>query len=218
MAIPESVNNAATQYASRHGGGIDIYNAFIEGWQQAQKAKKAAIKEATLAMEDEFTFKRWWELYDKKTGKDKCMAKWLNMTYDERKTAIERTPIYVAATPDVNFRKNPLTWLNQKCWNDEYAGGLPSHLIEADADRFMAYFNEQFKYTDIPKLTEMTDTRKRSLNIIYTLYNADILAVLNKVRDSGYLTGENGKRRPVTFEEIFSIDMFVRIKEGYYDE
>ena len=26
---------------------------------------------------------------------------------------------YVLSTPDVKFRKNPLTWLNGKCWNDE---------------------------------------------------------------------------------------------------
>lgn len=218
MAIPTAVNDAATQYASRHGGGIEIYNAYIEGWQQAQKEKKAAVKETALALDDEYPFETWWNLYDKKKSKDKCMAKWLTMTYDERRKAIERTPLYVAATPDVKFRKDPTTWLNQKCWNDEYVGEKPMQLVEADAGKFMAYFNEHFKYTAIPKLTEMTDTRRQSLNIIYTLHRADILTVLNKVRDSDYLTGENGKRRPVTFEEIFSVDMFVRIKEGYYDE
>jgi len=26
---------------------------------------------------------------------------------------------YVASTLDVKYRKNPVTWLNQECWNDE---------------------------------------------------------------------------------------------------
>lgn len=28
-------------------------------------------------------------------------------------------PVYVASTPELQFRKNPYTWLNGKCWRDE---------------------------------------------------------------------------------------------------
>jgi len=218
MVIPVAINNAATQYTSRHGGSIEIYNAFIEGWQQAQKEKKANIKEATLAMDDEYTFERWWKLYDKKTGKDKCMEKWFRLTFDERKKATEHTPVYVASTPDKKFRKDPQTYLNQHCWNDEIIWNVPAHLIEADADKFMAYFNKLFAGTRIPMLTEMTCRRKGALNYIYTYYQKDILGVLNKVLDSSHLTGEDGKGFLATFEFIFNPDNFLKIKEGYFDD
>lgn len=218
MAIPITINKAATQYASSHGGGVEIYNAFIEGWQAAQREKKAKVKEATLAMDDEYTFERWWKLYGISKSKDKCMAKWVKMTYDERKLAVERTPAYVTSTPDIRYRKNPLTWLNQRCWNDEIYTQLPAQLIEADAEKFMAYFNNLFEGTDIPMLTEMTESRKRQLNIIYTLHQKDILAVLDKVRDSSRLTTKDEHGRRYSFEFIFTEENFLRIKEGYFDD
>ena len=64
-------------------------------------------------------FKEWWELYDKKRGKEKCYLKWRKMTLKEQQACIDATPAYVASTPDKQFRKDPLTYLNQKSWNDE---------------------------------------------------------------------------------------------------
>ena len=35
---------------------------------------------------------------------------------------------YVNLTPDVKYRKNPLSWLNGKCWNDiEKTEYSPTH-------------------------------------------------------------------------------------------
>lgn len=64
-------------------------------------------------------FDYWWSLYDKKRGKDKCMQKWMKLSVDERKACISATPAYVASTEDKQYRKDPLTYLNGKCWNDE---------------------------------------------------------------------------------------------------
>jgi hypothetical protein len=35
-------------------------------------------------------------------------------------------PIYVRSTPDKTFRKNPETYLNGECWNDEVVGQAKS--------------------------------------------------------------------------------------------
>jgi hypothetical protein len=70
-----------------------------------------------LTVED--TFNKWWELYDKKRGRDKCITKWKKMTATEQFACIAATPAYVESTPDKAYRKDPLTYLNGKCWNDE---------------------------------------------------------------------------------------------------
>ena len=72
--------------------------------------------EPSLLMED---FETWWNLYQKKRGKDKSMKKWAKMSTKDRQACIAATPAYVASTPDVIYRKDPLTYLNGKCWNDE---------------------------------------------------------------------------------------------------
>jgi hypothetical protein len=64
-------------------------------------------------------FSEFWNLYDKKTGKDKCEKKWKALKDDERIKIIDVLPKYIDSTPDKQYRKNPITWLNQKCWEDE---------------------------------------------------------------------------------------------------
>ena len=64
-------------------------------------------------------FDYWWKLYDLKVGKEKCIKKWERLTEKEKSECISATPAYVASTPDKQYRKRPLTYLNGKCWNDE---------------------------------------------------------------------------------------------------
>ena len=64
-------------------------------------------------------FEYWWSLYDKKCGKADCMKKWAKMSSRDKAACIAATPAYVASTAEKRFRKNPLTYLNQKAWNDE---------------------------------------------------------------------------------------------------
>jgi hypothetical protein len=40
------------------------------------------------------------------------------LTDDEIKSIFETLPFYIIQTPDKTYRKNPLTYLNGKCWND----------------------------------------------------------------------------------------------------
>lgn len=64
-------------------------------------------------------FSTWWKLYDKMVGRKDCEKKWAKLSFAEKDACIRATPAYVASTPDKQFRKNPLSYLNQKAWNDE---------------------------------------------------------------------------------------------------
>lgn len=65
------------------------------------------------------SFEEWWNLYQKKRGKEKCRKKWAKLSAKDRKACIDATPAYVASTPDVVFRKDPYTYLHNKSWQDE---------------------------------------------------------------------------------------------------
>jgi uncharacterized protein YdaU (DUF1376 family) len=64
-------------------------------------------------------FDVFWEKYNKKQDSKKCLDKWLKLSDSEINAALDKVDEYVHSTPDVQFRKNPLTWLNGKCWEDE---------------------------------------------------------------------------------------------------
>ena len=77
-------------------------------------------------VKDEYTFDRAWNLYEKKVGcKSKLEKKWNSMSQKDRKAAIEYIPLYVIATEDKKYRKNFLTFLNQRGWEDEIIGATP---------------------------------------------------------------------------------------------
>ena len=63
-------------------------------------------------------FNDFWNLYAKSSDKQKCQEKFLKLTDDEIKSIFETLPFYIIQTPDKTYRKNPLTYLNGKCWND----------------------------------------------------------------------------------------------------
>lgn len=211
MTLPKYILEAAKE--SEASTGISAVT-FLEFYQTVEKHKRKDTKAKVEEIRDEYTFDRWWDLYGKKKDQNKCMEKWSRMSYDERKAATERTHQYVLSTPDIRYRKLPLTWLNGKCWLDE----LPYTIVEANADKFMEYFNNLFEGTDIPALTEMNEYRRYLLNMAYTFHHDDILTVLDKVRDSSRLSQVDERGWRCTFEFIFTEDNFIKILEGYYDD
>jgi hypothetical protein len=69
--------------------------------------------------EEDKWFNVFWDSFGKKQDLQKCQAKWSKLTEKEKNAALDKVAGYVHSTPDVQFRKNPLTWLNGKCWEDE---------------------------------------------------------------------------------------------------
>jgi hypothetical protein len=64
-------------------------------------------------------FQQFWDSYGKKTDRWKCESKWTRLSNEEQLAILEHVPRYVKSTPDPKYRKNPLTYLNGKCWQDE---------------------------------------------------------------------------------------------------
>lgn len=70
-----------------------------------------------------FEFEAFWNAYGKKIDRTKCEKIYAKIREPDRAIIAERLPAYVKSTPDVMYRKNPQTWLNGKCWNDEIISG-----------------------------------------------------------------------------------------------
>lgn len=60
-----------------------------------------------------------WDLYDKKEDRAKCLKKWNALKQPEKEKIIEHVPLYVQSTPEKQFRRNPSTYLNNESWNNE---------------------------------------------------------------------------------------------------
>ncbi len=66
-------------------------------------------------------FNSFWELFQKKEDRKKCATKWKNISKKDKELIFKTVSAYVESTPDKQYRKNPLTWLNGECWNNDYS-------------------------------------------------------------------------------------------------
>lgn len=82
-------------------------------------AEPTAPMSAIMKADGEVTFSTWWNLYGKKIDRAKCERKWNKLTLAERQACIAATPAYVASTPDLQFRRHPATYLNNKSWENQ---------------------------------------------------------------------------------------------------
>lgn len=91
--------------------------------------------ESTLFdMEEEFPFKDFWELYDKKVGKSDCQKVYAKISLKDRKAIFEYLPKYIQAQPVKQFRKNPLSFLRQRSWEDEIITRKRNETTSASTD------------------------------------------------------------------------------------
>ena len=64
-------------------------------------------------------FEIFWNEYDKKIDKPKCENKWNNLNDKERELIMIHIPKYLKSQPDKQYRKNPITYLNNNSWDNE---------------------------------------------------------------------------------------------------
>jgi hypothetical protein len=74
------------------------------------------IKAIPLTLDNDFNL--FWNKYNKKIDSKKCKDKFKKLSKIQVETILKVVDSYVAATSDVQYRKNPLTWLNGECWKD----------------------------------------------------------------------------------------------------
>lgn len=95
------------------GGSV---GAIVPPCLQVEVEVKEKVKDISLSLENDFN--KFWNIYNKKNDLKRCKDKFIKLPKKDIDKILEVVNDYVVLTPDVQFRKNPLTWLNGKCWND----------------------------------------------------------------------------------------------------
>jgi len=66
-------------------------------------------------------FNQFWDAFDKKRSRVTAEKAWRKLGPDAELAGaiVLAAAAYAASTTDKQFRKDPTTWLNQRCWEDE---------------------------------------------------------------------------------------------------
>ncbi len=82
-------------------------------------------------------FESFWNLYDKKVERSLCENKWRKLTTHEQQLIINGLPFYIRATPDIQYRKNPATYLANRVWEDEHLPTYKPAKEKSDLEKFL---------------------------------------------------------------------------------
>ena len=94
---------------------INTSSTSVQQKRTSKKKSKSKIKDTINITFDEF-----WNLYDKKIGdRTKVALKWLSLSDADRISVMANLPLYIQSTPDKQFRRHPMTYLNNTGWKDE---------------------------------------------------------------------------------------------------
>ena len=80
---------------------------------------KIRLDKIRIDKDKELSFNVFWHEYEKKVKLDKCKKLWYKIDESLYQSIFNHVREYVKSTPDKQYRKNPETYLNGCCWNDE---------------------------------------------------------------------------------------------------
>jgi len=108
-----------------------------------REEKRREEKISTLSKDKEIDFDLFWNKYDKKIGREKTHKKFTALKDSEIKAILAVVDNYVKNTPDLQYRKNPSTWLNGKHWEDEVRVNPFSQIETLDVKRNQNHLKAQ---------------------------------------------------------------------------
>jgi len=81
--------------------------------------KKESNKELIVKNIVDERFEKFWNLYGKDIQKEKCYSLWKFINTIDKDKILNTLPNYIASTPEVQYRRHPITYLRNKGWLDE---------------------------------------------------------------------------------------------------
>ena len=85
------------------------------------------LKEVNTSVLELYSFESFWNLYNKKVDTSKCKTKFVKLASKDKRRILETLPSYLNSIIDKTYLKNPLTYLNGQCWNDEIIESTIKH-------------------------------------------------------------------------------------------
>lgn len=122
----------------------------------------------SLTLESDFVI--FWNKYNKKNDFKKCKDKFLKLKANEIENILKVLDKYILSTPDVKFRKNPLTWLNGECWKDLIESKDVLSISNENIIRFISNVNSTPQEMEESKFLAMQE-RNLAGGYIYKIIN-----------------------------------------------
>lgn len=121
---------------------------------------KDNLKPKTLNLKQSIDFSVFWDLYQKKVDKKTCKIKWDKLPFATRQKIIDYLPAYIKSTPDIKFRKDPKTFLNNESWENQI---IESETDKPISERYREHLIKNKQHKNYRKYVYFLDKKKETL-------------------------------------------------------
>jgi hypothetical protein len=118
-ASSKASSEASSKASSKGGSENPTNNSYSYSNSKRTVTEQNNNTLSRLTPPSVFPFESFWTTYSKKTGRAKTEKKYKQITEDQRSKIKDTLIDYIKSTPEVKYRKDPMTYLNGKCWEDE---------------------------------------------------------------------------------------------------
>ncbi len=114
------IDEEYSKYLHNHEDGNPVTTTKVTPVTTTMVTKDSSINiNSSINDSISIEFEKFWNMYDKKSGRKKCLPKWKKLKDVDKEKIFQTLPTYIKSTPDKQYRKNPSTYLNNESWNDE---------------------------------------------------------------------------------------------------
>lgn len=98
------------------------------------------IREDKIIKENKYI--EFWDTYSKKVDTVKCKTAFMKLSLEDIDKLIIGAKAYVRKTPELKYRKNPLTWLNGRCWEDEETNIVSASGVKTKSNQLQPKYDD----------------------------------------------------------------------------
>lgn len=141
-------------------------NTRWENKRQEAKARETYNNVQYAEVIEQYPFETFWNAYDKVRNRGKCEFIWQRLSDTDKANIMQHVTKYIASTPNKKYRKDPITYLKNRSWEDEIITDTPQN-----------YGNNRSYQSDY-------EHRKQQQNAVLTDFMAEAAARVQAVEDA----------------------------------
>lgn len=115
---------------------------------------------------EQYPFETFWNTYNKMRNRGECELIWQRLSDTSKANIMQHVTKYVASTPNKKYRKDPITYLRNRSWEDEIITDTPQN-----------YGNNRSYQSDY-------ESRKQQQNAVLTDFMAEAAARVQAIEDA----------------------------------
>lgn len=98
---------------------VKANNIRWERKRQVTKARDTYNNVQYAEVIEQYPFETFWNTYNKMRNRGECELIWQRLSYTSKANIMQHVTKYVASTPNKKYRKDPITYLRNRSWEDE---------------------------------------------------------------------------------------------------